>query len=147
MRLQVLSRYYLLSNESQRSLLLHPSFWSYPACLVVVGRTGEASAYVLAPQRKVRNEPFLRSHLCTGGVREMGTVVCYHQLMSQQTISKPLCIFFFYFDASCHLFSRTKSTYANICQEQERKANWAGRLKWASVFNSILFYMLVEQDL
>lgn len=95
MRLQVLSGYYLLSNESQRSLLLHPSFWSYPACLVVVGRTGEAPAYVLAPQRKVRNEPFLRSHLCTGGVREMGTVVCYHQLMSQQTISKPLCIFFF----------------------------------------------------
>ena len=77
--------------------------------------------------------------LCTDGVRETGDSSVLPPTGVTTNNLKASVHLFFYFDACRHLFSRSKSTYANICQEQEGKANWSGRLKWTSVFNRIFF--------
>lgn len=96
------------------------------------GGQGWISATVLAPQQKIMCNPFPRLHSCAQMEwGRWGSSVLSLADVTANSLKTSLCIFLFYFNACQHLFSRRKSTYANICQEQERKAISSGSMKWA----------------
>lgn len=55
------------------------------------GGGGRVQAPPEVPQKTVRTSLFSSLHLCP---QMDSAIVCYHQLMSQQAISEPQCIFF-----------------------------------------------------
>lgn len=72
--------------------ILH--FRAIPQALWWWGKRSLCTCICICSSAEGQEQPCPRLHLCAEmkwGIR--GRVVCYHQLMSQQTISKPLCIF------------------------------------------------------
>lgn len=114
----------------ERKLLFQPSFWSCPVSSTVMGRAG---LFLLLFLQKVMGNPFPRLHSCAHMEWERwDNSVLSLADVTTSSLKTSLCIFFFFcLDACQHLFSRRKSTYTNICQEQEGKAIWSGSTKWA----------------